>query len=176
MDSEWEFEHPGGSFAIEFRADAVNSCACTPSEHSPERQKNLLIRSRHLVCLHRSRVCGVSGTSILAHERHRVRHPDRVHRLGQVWRVRAEDGSQWRKHGGRRKGRSRKLAQGRAPSRPQRTAKETRPRRRVRGMQERMRWVRERLIKLPPLGRKPMCDDRGQRPPAPASQARRCRS
>ena len=38
MDSEWEFEHPGGSFAIEFRADAVNSCACTPSEHSPERQ------------------------------------------------------------------------------------------------------------------------------------------
>ena len=28
MDSEWELEHPGGSFAIEFRADGTNSCAC----------------------------------------------------------------------------------------------------------------------------------------------------
>ena len=28
MDSEWEFEHPGGSFAIEFRADGLNSFVC----------------------------------------------------------------------------------------------------------------------------------------------------
>ena len=27
MDSEWEFEHAGGHFAIEFRADGLNSCA-----------------------------------------------------------------------------------------------------------------------------------------------------
>ena len=27
MDSEWDFEHPGGCFAIEFHADGLNSCA-----------------------------------------------------------------------------------------------------------------------------------------------------
>ena len=30
MDSEWEFEHAGGHFAIEFRADGLNSCARAP--------------------------------------------------------------------------------------------------------------------------------------------------
>lgn len=34
MDSEWEFEHPGGHFLIEFRADGRNSCACVvPCSH-----------------------------------------------------------------------------------------------------------------------------------------------
>ena len=28
MDSQWEFEHPGGSFTIEFRADSFNSFVC----------------------------------------------------------------------------------------------------------------------------------------------------
>ena len=28
MDSEWNLEHPGGSFLVEFRADGFNHCAC----------------------------------------------------------------------------------------------------------------------------------------------------
>ena len=27
MDSEWQFQHQGGSFLIEFRADGFNHCA-----------------------------------------------------------------------------------------------------------------------------------------------------
>ena len=27
MDSKWMFEHPGGNFPVEFRADSMNSCA-----------------------------------------------------------------------------------------------------------------------------------------------------
>ena len=32
MNSEWNFVHPGGSFAIEFRADSVNSCESAASK------------------------------------------------------------------------------------------------------------------------------------------------
>ena len=32
LDSEWELQHPGGSFAIEFRADGYNHCA-PPTPH-----------------------------------------------------------------------------------------------------------------------------------------------
>ena len=48
MDSVWNFQHPGGSFEVEFRADAFNHFVskvwlglrawlwiCPPSVHSP---------------------------------------------------------------------------------------------------------------------------------------------
>ena len=105
MDSVWNFEHAGGAFPVEFRADSFNHFVCKdfpvielgwhslPCHISPLAFPALLLPT--LTCYATCTPSLSAGTLALVAGRQRS-----LHQLGQLRRVRACAGRVWRHHDG----------------------------------------------------------------------------